>query len=64
MDVVFFFFFLSFLSFLGLHLQHMEVIGLGVQSELPLQACTGVTANTRSKLRLQSTLQLAATLEA
>ena len=37
-----FFFFLSF--FLGLHLQHMEVPRLGVQSELQLPAYTAATA--------------------
>ena len=35
-------FFLSF--FLGLHLQHMEVTGLGVKLEVPLLANTTVTA--------------------
>ena len=38
-----FFFFLSFI-FLGLHLRHMEVPRLGVQSELQLPAYTTVTA--------------------
>ena len=33
-ETLFFFFF----SFLGLHLQHMEVPGLGVESELQPQA--------------------------
>ena len=33
-----------FFSFLGAHLQHMEVPGLGAESELQLQAYTTATA--------------------
>ena len=33
-----------FLIFLGLHLQHMEVPRLGVESELQLPACTTARA--------------------
>ena len=36
--------FISLFVFLGLHLQHMEVPSLGVESELLLLACTTVTA--------------------
>ena len=36
--------FLNFFSFLGLHVRHMEVPKLGVQSELQLLAYTTVTA--------------------
>ena len=34
-----FFFFFSFLVLLGLHLRHMEIPRLGVESELQLPAC-------------------------
>ena len=34
-------------SFLGLHLQHMEVTGLGMESELQLLAYTTPMANAR-----------------
>ena len=37
-------YFFQFLIFLGLHLQHMEVPRLGVESELQLLACTTATA--------------------
>ena len=36
--------FFSFFSFLGLYLRHMEVPGLGVESELQLQAHATATA--------------------
>ena len=39
-----FFFFLPFVLFLGPHLQHMEVLRLGVQQELQLPAYTTATA--------------------
>ena len=46
----FFYFFLSFFNFVFLwpHLQHMEVPGLGVKSELQLLANTTVHGNTGS----------------
>ena len=39
-----FLFLFSFFCFLGLHLWHMEVPGLGVESELQLLVCTAATA--------------------
>ena len=42
--LVFIFFLFSFVSFLRLHLWHMEVPGLGIKSELQLQAYTTATA--------------------
>ena len=48
--------------FLQLPLQHMEVPGLGVESELLLQAYTS-HSNTGSELPLRPTLQLVATLD-
>ena len=50
-----YFFLLVFLPFLGLHLQHMEVPRLGVESERQLQAYA-TARNTRSKLHLQRNL--------
>ena len=44
MSLLFLFFFPSFFLFLGLHLQHMEIPRLGVESELHLLAYTTVTA--------------------
>ena len=43
-DESFFFFFFFFLIFLGLHLWHMEVPRLRVESELELPAYTTATA--------------------
>ena len=40
----YFFKFLFIFCFLGLHPQHMEVLGLGIKSELQLQAFSRATA--------------------
>ena len=57
---------LLFLSFLwGLHPWHVEVLRLGVESELQLLACTTVTATPDSSCicNLRPMLQLMATLD-
>ena len=53
----------TFFSFLGPHLQHVEVLRLGGESELQLSAYTTATATLGSELRLQPTPQLTAMLD-
>ena len=48
--------------FLEPHLQHMEILGLGVKSGLQLKAFAIAIGNTGSKLHLQLRTQLAAVL--
>ena len=52
--------FIYLVCFLGLHLQHMEVPRLGVESELQLPAYTTATG---FELRLRPQPQLMATLD-
>ena len=49
--------------FLGMHLQHMEIPRLGVESELQLPAYTNSHSNTGSEPHLWPTSQLTAMLD-
>ena len=52
-----------FPCFLGLRPRHMDVPGLGVESELQLPACTTAHSNTRLEPSLRPTPPLMASLD-